>query len=232
MKSSVELCINKVYDAAAKSELKANCEKFGSELGELGKRDYLTDSCVSSGMAFWKSAESFSEFTVPIHKRESGVDKPITAASLCFVSQEECQDATKIIEPKLDDTPCSFCRDHSTKEKILLSSKFLRIPGKMPKIYTYALSISGKCMARFLVKIFGGVTGVRCWLVPLAGRQVTVFLIRKLCPRRRVKSQLFSFGVRLWQWCVLALLLCLYQGLLHNGSRANSDLWSHFTLPQ
>jgi len=162
MKSSVELCINKVYDAAAKSELKANCEKFGSELGELGKRDYLTDSCVSSGMAFWKSAESFSEFTVPIHKRESGVDKPITAASLCFVSQEECQDATKIIEPKLDDTPCSFCRDHSTKEKILLSSKFLRIPGKMPKIYTYALSISGKCMARFLVKIFGGVTGVRC----------------------------------------------------------------------
>jgi len=162
MKSSVELCINKVYDAAAKSELKANCEKFGSELGELGKRDYLTDSCVSSGMAFWKSAESFSEFTVPIHKRESGVDKPITAASLCFVSQEECQDATKIIEPKLDDTPCSFCRGHSTKEKILLSSKFLRIPGKMPKIYTYALSISGKCMARFLVKIFGGVTGVRC----------------------------------------------------------------------
>jgi len=71
-----------------------------------------------------------------------------------------------------------------------------------------------------------------CWRVPLAGRQVTVFLVRKLCPRRRVKSQLFGFGVRLWQWCVLAALLCLYQDPLHNGSRAKSDLWSHFIRPQ
>ena len=33
MKASVELCINKLSDAAAKSELKANCEKFDSALG-------------------------------------------------------------------------------------------------------------------------------------------------------------------------------------------------------
>jgi len=57
MKASVELCINKLSDAAAKSELKANCEKFDSEFGELGTPDGLTDSCVSSGMAFWKSTE-------------------------------------------------------------------------------------------------------------------------------------------------------------------------------
>jgi len=52
VKSSVELCINKLYDAAAKSERKANCEKFDSELGGLGKLDDLANSCVSSGMAF------------------------------------------------------------------------------------------------------------------------------------------------------------------------------------
>ena len=56
-KASVELCINKLYDAAAKSALKANCEKFDSELGESGKLDDLADSCVSSAMAFWKGAE-------------------------------------------------------------------------------------------------------------------------------------------------------------------------------
>ena len=33
-------------------ERKANCEKFGSELGELGKLDDLANSYVSSGMAF------------------------------------------------------------------------------------------------------------------------------------------------------------------------------------
>ena len=35
MKFSVELCVNKLYDAAAESELEANCEKFDSKLGEL-----------------------------------------------------------------------------------------------------------------------------------------------------------------------------------------------------
>jgi len=48
MKDSVELCINKCSYAAAKSELKANCEKFDSELGELRTPDGLAGSCVSS----------------------------------------------------------------------------------------------------------------------------------------------------------------------------------------
>jgi len=34
IKASVELCIVKLSDAAAKSELKANCEKFDCELGK------------------------------------------------------------------------------------------------------------------------------------------------------------------------------------------------------
>jgi len=48
----VQLHQYNLSDATAKSELKANCEKFDSELGELGMLDDLADSCVSSGMAF------------------------------------------------------------------------------------------------------------------------------------------------------------------------------------
>jgi len=57
VKASEELCINKLSDAAAKSELKANCETFDSKLGNLGTLDDLSDSCVSSVMAFLKGAE-------------------------------------------------------------------------------------------------------------------------------------------------------------------------------
>jgi len=83
VKPSVELCINKLSDAAAKSELEANCEKFDRDLGELGTLDGLADSCVSSGMAFWKGAENISKLIIPIHKKETGVNEPTTAASLC-----------------------------------------------------------------------------------------------------------------------------------------------------
>jgi len=54
VKASVELCANKLSDAATKSELKANCEKFDSELGDLGTLDDLADSCV---YGVWKGAD-------------------------------------------------------------------------------------------------------------------------------------------------------------------------------
>jgi len=53
MKASVELCINKLSDAAAKPELETNCEKFDSGFGELR----TPGGCVSTGMAFWKGTE-------------------------------------------------------------------------------------------------------------------------------------------------------------------------------
>jgi len=58
MKASVELCINKLSDAASKSELKANYEDFDGESGELRTLDGLAYSCVSSGMSFWKGIET------------------------------------------------------------------------------------------------------------------------------------------------------------------------------
>jgi len=174
------------------------------------------------------SANLASPFT---KGRQEWMNQPPRHLFALFPRKSVCQDATKKLNQSWMIPRVVFVAAVILKKQFLLSSKFSRIPGMMPKIYTHALSISGKCMAWFFVKSFGGVTGVRCWRVPVAGRQETVFLIRKLCPRRRVKSQLFSFGVRLWQWCVLAALLCLYQDPLHNGSRAKSDLWSHFTRP-
>ena len=69
MKASVEMCIDKLSDAAAKSELKANCQKFDNELAELGTLDVLADSCVSSGMMFWKSAKRLTNWPSPFTKR-------------------------------------------------------------------------------------------------------------------------------------------------------------------
>ena len=68
LKASVELCINKLSDVAAKSEVKANCEKFDSELGELGTLAGLADSCVSSDMTFWKGCRNTSKLIIPTHK--------------------------------------------------------------------------------------------------------------------------------------------------------------------
>jgi len=65
MKASVELYTNKLSDAAAKSELKADWEKFDSELVELRKQNGFTDSCVSSVMAIWKGTERLENWSFP-----------------------------------------------------------------------------------------------------------------------------------------------------------------------
>jgi len=71
MKASVELCISNLSDAPAKFELKANFEKFASGLGERRPSDDLADSCVSSGMAFWKGTERLANRSSPYTKRET-----------------------------------------------------------------------------------------------------------------------------------------------------------------
>jgi len=45
-KAFVELCINKLSDAVAKSELKANCEKFDSQLWELRTKALTWESAA------------------------------------------------------------------------------------------------------------------------------------------------------------------------------------------
>jgi len=56
----------------------------------------------------------------------------------------------------------------------------------MPKTFTYVLSTSRKHTTEFLVKSFGECCGsrLRCWRPPVTGRQVTVLLLRSLCPCR------------------------------------------------
>jgi len=72
-----------------------------------------------------------------------------------------------------------------SQTKFPVSSKFSRNPGSLPKTYAHVLSTSGKYKVGFLMKSFEGVVGVRCWRVLPAGSQVTVFLLRRLCPCRR-----------------------------------------------
>jgi len=77
VKASVELCINQLFDASAKSEHKAICEKFDSELGALGKLNDLADSGVSSGMAFWKDDERLANWSSPCTKRRQELMNPL-----------------------------------------------------------------------------------------------------------------------------------------------------------
>ena len=73
------------------------------------------------------------------------------------------------IEAKLDGTQSGFCRARSTTEEIFILQQFSRNLGSMPKTYRHVSSTSGKCMAGFLVKSFGGccgstvLTGASCW---------------------------------------------------------------------
>jgi len=46
MKASAELCINKLSDAAAKSKLKVDWERFARKLEEFRTPDGLADSCA------------------------------------------------------------------------------------------------------------------------------------------------------------------------------------------
>ena len=119
MKSSVKLCINKLSDAAAKSELKANCEKFVSELGKLGTLDGLADSWESSGMSFWKCAEILANWSSHTQKwRQEWMNQLPRHLFAKPPRKSACQEAAKIIEPKMNDTQCGFCRGRSTTEQI------------------------------------------------------------------------------------------------------------------
>jgi len=85
----------------------------------------------------------------------------------------------KVIEPNLNDAQCGFRPGPSNIDQVSLSRKILRNLGSMPKTSTHALSNSRKHTTGFLLKRFVE----RCRsMVLTAGRQVTVFLIRSLCP--------------------------------------------------
>jgi len=123
-------------------------------------------------------------------------------------------------EPKLVVLRAVFVEAVALQNKFPLSSKFSRNPGSMPNTYTHVLSTSGRYMAGFFVKSFGGVVGVQCWRVSLASRQVTVFLLRRCVRVDGVTSQPFSVGVGLRQWCVLSpLLFIVYIRVLHTAAR-------------
>jgi len=70
------LCIRKLSYAAAKSELKGNCEKFDNELGKLRTPDGLADSRVSSRdveltKKVWerfRRHRKIGKLIIPIHK--------------------------------------------------------------------------------------------------------------------------------------------------------------------
>ena len=96
----------------------------------------------------------------------------------------------KIIESKLNDTQCGFCPGCSTTDHISLSSKILRNLGSMLKMSSQICWPRESIRCGSLWKAIGSVAWVRCWRPPVAGRKVTVFLLRNLYPCQELNHDL------------------------------------------
>jgi len=68
VKASVELCINKLSDAAVNSELEVNCDKSDSELGNLERWTVWLIVCVK-WHGVLEGCRKISKLMVPIHKK-------------------------------------------------------------------------------------------------------------------------------------------------------------------
>ena len=121
-------------------------------------------------MCVWRleRCRLISKLIVAIHKRETGVNEPTTAASLCLASQKECMPRCRENQSWMISS-AAFVATVALQKKFLLSRKLSRNPGSMPKTYTHVSPTSGKYMAGFLVKSFGGscgstvLTSTYCW---------------------------------------------------------------------
>jgi len=101
----------------------------------------------------------------------------------------------KTIETKLEETQGGFRPGRSTTDQIFsLQQIFDRSWEYTKDIYT-CLSTDRKHTTGSSWKALGSVAGVLCYGHPVTGRQVTAFVLRSLCPCRRIKSQLLTLGL-------------------------------------
>jgi len=118
-----------------------------------------------------------------------------------------CQDAAKVIEPKLDDTQCGFRCGRGTTEQISnLQQIFEKSWEHVKDLYRYFVDpgkVYGLCGRVLREKLWGVLWeyGVDGCLFPAVK---SLHSCLEGCVRvGRVKSRPFSVGVRLRQWCVL-----------------------------
>ena len=136
----------------------------------------VTPSHIQSLKLLWHNSLRLAIWWSPYTKRETGVNEPITAVSLCLVSQEECM---------------PWCHGNNWAKAGWYPVRFSLLPQHYRTNFHSSANFS------------------------------------EILENPR---EFLDVGLR--QWCVLSPLFCLYQVSLHNGSRAKSDLWSHFTRQQ
>jgi len=115
-----------------------------------------------------------------------------------------------------------------------LSSKIFRNPGSMPRAYTNVLSTSGKYMAGFLVKSFGGcygsavLMGASCWQSSNCNLAQKIVSLSMELNHIRAALMLDSDNDE----CCHHSSHNLYQGSPNYGPRAKPNPPSHFTRSQ
>ena len=176
--------------------------------------------CVLEG------CRKISKLIVLIHKRETGVNEPTTAASLWWASQEACRLRCRENNwTKAGCYPVWFCRSRSATEQIsTLQKNFKKFWEHAKDFYTCFVDLG---------KVYGRVPHENLWVMlreyGVDGRLLLAVKSLYSCsedcvPLDGVKSQPFSVGLR--QWCVLSpLLFIVYIRVLHTTARRSNSTY-------
>jgi len=90
----------------------------------------------------------------------------------------------KLMEPNLDNTQCGFRRGWSTIDQSFTLQNIYEKSWEYAEDRCTCFVDFGKVYGRVPREKLWGCCGnsLWCWWVPLAGRQLTAFLLRRLCP--------------------------------------------------
>jgi len=170
-----------------------------------------------------------SKLVFPIHKRDTGGNEPTTAEFLCLFPQEECMPRCRENQSWMMPS-AFFVAAVAVQKKFLLASKLARNLGSMPKTDTHVSSTSGKYVAVFLVKSFGGccgstvLTGAYC---RPSRHRIPVWKIVSLSTESTHNRSALVLDSDNGVCCHTTPLRSLYQGSPNYCPRAKSDLRSH-----
>ena len=144
--------------------------------------------------------------------------------SVCKMSWKTC---LEVIEPTLDDN--KFPQWHTTIVRIVTLQQIFDKSLEYTK--NTVLSTWKKQTKGYVMKNLVCVAGVQCCRSPATGRQITVSLLRNLCPCRGRKPQPLTVGAGLRQRCLLSQLdfvvcISVSQWFSEHGPLQFFDRWT------
>jgi len=159
------------------------------------QKSSMANSCVPSGLAFWRGVERLASWDDHPHAQEGRQDRihwlsnssllSLSGKNLCQVLWTIC---SEIIEPKLEATQCCFRPGAALQTKISLSKKFFTNLGSMPNNFSLVYRLGESIGLDSSRKSLRSVDAVRLRQPP-----VVVFMFRRLRTCRRIYVKLVEW---------------------------------------